>query len=312
MKNFFIINKVAGTKQGEQIVKEQVEKLSSEQKAGNEFIFRVTSRPKEATEIAKSICDTYQNEEVNVFACGGDGTCFEVINGLIGSKNVNFGIIPVGSCNDFLKTFPNRPFLKISEQIKSHPIVIDLIKVDDEYSLNVANFGFDAKSNYDQIKYRKVFKSIKKAYNFALLKNILSPKLGDKVEIKVDDKLVFDGKSLLINVANAKYYGGGFKCAPYADCQDNLLEFMVVKKVSPITFLKMVKYYKKGEHLDNPKFKNILKYCRGKKIQIRGKNDKEIVGCLDGETRIKKEFNVEIISNAINFILPDVEINKYQ
>ena len=67
MKNFFIINKVAGTKQGEQIVKEQVEKLSSEQKAGNEFIFRVTSRPKEATEIAKSICDTYQNEEVNVF-----------------------------------------------------------------------------------------------------------------------------------------------------------------------------------------------------------------------------------------------------
>ena len=101
MKNFFIINKVAGTKQGEQIVKEQVEKLSSEQKAGNEFIFRVTSRPKEATEIAKSICDTYQNEEVNVFACGGDGTCFEVINGLIGSKNVNFGIIPVGSCNDF-------------------------------------------------------------------------------------------------------------------------------------------------------------------------------------------------------------------
>ena len=124
--------------------------------------------------------------------------------------------------------------------------------------------------------------------------------------------LVFDGKSLLINVANAKYYGGGFKCAPYADCQDNLLEFMVVKKVSPITFLKMVKYYKKGEHLDNPKFKNILKYCRGKKIQIRGKNDKEIVGCLDGETRIKKEFNVEIISNAINFILPDVEINKYQ
>ena len=87
---------------------------------------------------------------------------------------------------------------------------------------------------------------------------------------------------------------------------------MVVKKVSPITFLKMVKYYKKGEHLDNPKFINILKYCRGKKIQIRGKNDKEIVGCLDGETRIKKEFNVEIISNAINFILPDVEINKYQ
>lgn len=63
-----------------------------------------------------------------------------------------------------------------------------------------------------------------------MLKNILSPKLGDKVEIKVDDKLVFDGKSLLINVANAKYYGGGFKCAPYADCQDNLLEFMVVKK----------------------------------------------------------------------------------
>lgn len=312
MKNFFIINKIAGSKQGEQIVKDQIEKLSFEQKEGNDFIFKVTSRPKEATEIAKAICQEYPNEEVNVFACGGDGTCFEVINGLIGSANINFGIIPVGSCNDFLKSFPNRPFLKISEQIKANTITIDVIKVDDEYSLNVANFGYDAKSNYDQIKYRKVFKSVKKAYNFALIKNILSPKLGDNVDILVDGKSAFSGKSLLVNVANAKYYGGGFKCAPYANCQDNLLEFMVIKKVSPFTFLKMVKYYKKGEHLENPRFKKKLKYCQGKKIEIKSKNNKDIVGCLDGETRIKKEFIVEILSNAIKFILPDVEINKYQ
>ena len=66
-------------------------------------------------------------------------------------------------------------------------------------------------------------------------------------------------------------------------------------------------YVKAYEYICNQTFSRVCIFG-----VCTGKNDKEIVGCLDGETRIKKEFNVEIISNAINFILPDVEINKYQ
>ena len=48
---------------------------------------------------------------ITVFACGGDGTMYEVLNGIVGYKNRNFGVIPTGSCNDFLKIFPFKNFL---------------------------------------------------------------------------------------------------------------------------------------------------------------------------------------------------------
>lgn len=74
-----------------------------------------------------------------------------------------------------------------------------------------------------------VFKRLK-AYNYSLFKNIISPKLGDEVDVYVDGVLMFSGKMMLSTVANAKYYGGGFKCAPHAHYQDGLADILVVKK----------------------------------------------------------------------------------
>lgn len=302
MKNFFIINKVAGAKLGEEIVKKQIAELSDEIKENNEFHLLITSRPKEATEMAKKLCEEYKTEEINVFACGGDGTCFEVVNGLVGHLNVHLGIVPVGSCNDFLKSYPDYDFMSIEKLLSGTYQTIDTIDVDGESVLNVANFGFDAKTNYDQLRYRSKFKTVKKAYNFSLLKNILSPKLGDKVTIMVDDKIVFDKKALLINVANGQYYGGGYKCSPYACTDDGILNFMAIKKVTPITFLMMVNKYKIGEHLTHKKFKKVITYVKGRNVKIISLND--LVGCLDGETRIRKEFNLHIVENSISLILP--------
>lgn len=302
MKNFFIINPIAGIGIGEKRIKQQIESLSSEIKKSHSFNFLLTTRPGEATVLVKDICEKFSNEKINIFACGGDGTCFEVLNGLIGYENVNLGIIPVGSCNDFLKTFPNFDFSNIEKQLNGQVIKMDVIKANDEYVLNVANFGFDARANYDQIRYRSHFKTIKSAYNYALFKNIISPKLGDEVEILVDEKKVFSGKMLLSSIANAMYYGGGYKCAPHAEYNDGLLEVCVVNKISIFTFAKLIKDYKRGEHLSNPKFKKYLTYLQGSKVEIKA--IKDLVGCFDGETRISKLFKLEVLKNKINFILP--------
>ena len=306
MKNFFIINKIAGKGNGEEIVKKQLSALDAEFKQQHEWICLVTTRPNEAIQLVKSLCKTYINEEINIFACGGDGTCFEIANGLVGHTNVHMGVIPVGSCNDFLKSFPEYDFLSIKKQLLGTNHLIDILKVDNEYAMNVANFGFDAKSNFDQVKYRQRFKSIKKAYNFALLKNILSPKLGDYIQVKVDGEVIFDGKALLLSVANAMYYGGGYKCSPLAKVDDGILDVVVVKKIFPLTFLRLVNYYKRGEHLTNPRFAKMLVYQTGKNVEIIA-SKKDIYGCLDGETRIRNHFQVSIIAKGVSFILPKRE-----
>lgn len=211
MKHFFIINPIAGNGKGLEIVKQQVELLDQALQKDHEFYYYVTSKPNEAIALTKQICQSYVDtkETIRIFACGGDGTCFEVVNGLQGSAHVQMGIIPVGSCNDFLKSFPDFSFLDLASQINGEAILVDLIRVNGEYALNVANFGFDARANYDQIRYRSRFKTVKRAYNYALIKNIFSPKLGDELTVTVDQQILFQGKALLMTVANAKYYGGG-------------------------------------------------------------------------------------------------------
>ena len=103
MKNYFIVNPIAGEGKGLEVVKEQINHLNLYLKADNEFEILLTTRPKEAIVLAKKICEENKDTAINVFACGGDGTSFEVLNGIIQYPNVNFGIIPVGSCNDFLR-----------------------------------------------------------------------------------------------------------------------------------------------------------------------------------------------------------------
>ncbi|GAO30906.1 diacylglycerol/lipid kinase family protein [Geofilum rubicundum] len=80
-----------------------------------------------------------------VVAVGGDGTVNEVGRGLIGSKTA-LGIIPTGSGNGLARHL-EIPF-KINRALKAlnNPIIkpIDVIKINDYYSLNVAGIGFDA------------------------------------------------------------------------------------------------------------------------------------------------------------------------
>jgi hypothetical protein len=44
-------------------------------------------------------------EEIRFYACGGDGTLYDVVNGAFGFKNVQVAVIPLGSGNDFIRLF---------------------------------------------------------------------------------------------------------------------------------------------------------------------------------------------------------------
>ena len=67
-------------------------------------------------------------------------------------------IVPVGSCNDFLKSYPECDFSIIENLIDGEEKTIDVLKVNDRYSLNVANIGYDAKVNYDCVRFRYKYK----------------------------------------------------------------------------------------------------------------------------------------------------------
>ena len=61
----------------------------------------LTQRSGGAEEIARRLVSS--GEEVRLYACGGDGTLNEVVNGAAGFDNAAVTCIPIGTGNDFLK-----------------------------------------------------------------------------------------------------------------------------------------------------------------------------------------------------------------
>ena len=297
MKHYFIINPAAGPKDSSVILKEQIETIFKDKTDTYEVY--ITGAPGESYKIAHEASNNL-TEETIFYACGGDGTCFDVINGIIGKPNAHFGIIPIGSCNDFLKTFKPLDFKSVENVINGELRSIDIGKANDYYFLNEINIGFDAKVNDDCNNSKAKTKSVKKAYRNAIIKNFFS-KLGDKLTITTDSKSV-DYHSLLLVAANGQFYGGKYNCAPYAKVDDGKLDLIVVRKISRLRFLSLIKKYEKGEHLDMPKLRKVIDYRQENKMTI--KSMKPLCACLDGEIFHWDKIQVEVLPKVIKMIFP--------
>lgn len=299
MKCYFILNPAAGSGEKGKLFLDAYYKL----KALNKYDINIyeTIGVGDSTRFVAETCTKYPNEDIYIFACGGDGTMNEVVTGVANYPNAVLGIVPTGSCNDFLKTFPGYDFMDLEKQINGDIIPCDLLKVDEFYSLNVTNIGFDARVNYDQIKLRSKYHNVKKAYNNAIIRNLLKP-LGDKVKVTVDNQELFNGKSLLMAFGNARYYGGGYNCTPQANINDGLIDCIVIKKVSIPTFAGLIGKYKKGIIYDNPKYKKIASCIKGSKVVVE--SPKTLTICIDGETIHRNKVTIEVLKHKIRFILP--------
>lgn len=299
MKYYFIFNQVAG----QEIKRNKfLAKIKNFIQTSNEDIeLYLTQGVGDATSKARSIAEKHLGEDVCIFACGGDGTMNEVVNGIAEFDNVILGIIPTGSCNDFLKIYPDYDFMNLEKQISGAIVPLDLMKVNQLYCLNVTNIGFDACVNYDQICYRPRFKTVKKAYNYAIFRNLIKP-LGYQVHVEVDNQPFFDGKALLMAFGNGGFYGGGYNCAPKSLPDDGLIDVTLIKKVSILRFISLINKYKAGEIFENQKYHKLALWSKAKKIKITA--PKELTISVDGETIHCNEVLIENVMHKIRFMLP--------
>lgn len=300
MKHYFIINPAAGKKDASKFLIDDIERAFQGRDDFHQIY--ITTGPGDATSYVKSVCETL-TETAIFYACGGDGTINEVANGLIDSEFAHLGIIPVGSCNDFNKCLPDAPFLDIKRQIEGTVMFIDTIRVNDLYTINVANIGFDANASDACNKIKKLV-GVKLAYTLAIVYNLLW-KMKTKAKVIIDGEELDEQVFLLMAAGNGTTYGGGYTCAPKALANDGLLDVCVVKKISRLTFVRFVKYYKAGDHVDNPKTKDFLLYKKAKNIKVISK--KPISVCLDGDDYKMKEIEISVVPNKIKLIIPKMD-----
>ncbi len=296
MKHLFIINPAAGKKDRSTEISRIIEEIMKSNE--NRYEIYITQAPMDACRKIRE--DAQSGEEMRVYACGGDGTLNEVVNGAAGLKNVSVTHYPSGMGNDFIKCFgEDIDLFKDIEKLLSGEIVpFDLIKVGDRYGLNICSVGFDARVANNVHDYSKVpIISGTGAYILSLLGNFIKG-VNQKLEVEIDG-ISFSGSFALICACNGRYYGGGFNPVPDAVLDDGLLEFLVVKKVSRLAFINLVGRYAKGKYRE---LSETITHISGRKMLLS--SEKEIVVNIDGEIVWVKDTSFEVMPSSVNFILP--------
>lgn len=96
---------------------------------------------------------------VRLYACGGDGTLNEVINGAAGFDSVAVTCVPKGTGNDFLKLFGKdyqKQFLNLEQLARGTELELDIMDCNGRLGLDVVCCGLDANIAAGVHKYKKI------------------------------------------------------------------------------------------------------------------------------------------------------------
>ncbi len=296
----FILNPKSGRPRKQRNMEELIKSACKKRQLSYHIYY--TTCPGDATEYVASMVRISQ-ERQRFICIGGDGTLNEIVNSAPCNSNVEFGVIPYGSGNDFVRNFTNRElFFSIDAQIDGDTVSLDLIKYNDAYCINMINIGFDCAvaREASKMKKRKLF-SPAFSYTLGLIK-VFFRKIGTKMKIIFDDGEVIEDVFTLVAIGNGKFCGGGYKAAPYAKMNDGILDISAIDKISHFKLLSLVKCYRNGSYLENKKALTITHHKRTPHFKMEF--DSPVPICIDGEIKGAKTIDFSVIANAFNFVVP--------
>lgn len=298
MDHVFIINPNAGKANSEAEIRSKIEASKLE----NVTVY-LTKGYKDAVSFVREWCSKNADRHTRFYACGGDGTLNEVVNGAVGRENISVYPYPCGSGNDFVKYYGSaEDFLDFTDIDETEEVAADLMEVNGEYAVNTVNFGFEAAvvGTMHKVRHKKLLGG-KNSYTTGIVASLLRS-MKTKCRVVADGETLGNGEMLLCSVANGKYAGGCYKCAPLSSNNDGLLEVGYVNPISRLKFVSLISYYKAGTHIGNPKFDNIVVYRRAEKVEVS--SDTPLCYCLDGELHENESFTVKIVKHGIRIALP--------
>lgn len=296
MKHIFIVNPAAGKSDRTAEYRKMIEAAFAPRGLSYELL--VSGAPGECRTLARQAAQS--GEEVRLYACGGDGTLNEVVNGVVGYDNAAVTRFPGGSGNDTIKIFDDpAAFTSIERLLDAEEARFDLIRCNDSYALNVLSIGFDARVGTDIARFKRLpLVSGKGAYILSIFSNMLHGLTADYT-VTLDSGEVFSGRKTMICVCNGRWYGGGFNPVPEAEPDDGLLDVLVVEKVNLLQVATVVGHYQKGRYADYP---SLIYHARCRSLRIECV--KESVVNIDGEAAYTTDAKIELIPQAIRFFYP--------
>ena len=298
MKHLFLVNPAAGKRGSTEALLRRVEEAFSPLGLEHEVV--LTSSAGDAEQLARRAACS--GGPVRIYACGGDGTLNEVVNGAAGYPNAAVTNVPKGTGNDFLRIFGANYAARFSDLAalsRGPQAAFDLMDCNGKLGIGVICAGVDARVAADVHRYKRLpLVRGPGAYLLSLGVNVLLTDIARPTVVQAGlDRLVEE--TSIICICNGRYYGGGFMPVGDAQPDDGVLDMVVVPRVSRFTFFRLVGAYAKGRYRSYPE---VIRHFHGPAFSFS--SPEKLVAVIDGEVMRAKSFTVRISERKVAFFYP--------
>ena len=295
MKHLFIINPAAGSRDRTTKYRKKIAAVCAAH--GLDYRIEVSAAPGNCRELTKAAAET--GEEYRVYACGGDGTLNEVVSGAAGHENVAVTVFSGGSGNDFTKLFSDpKAFFDLERLMDTEEATFDLIRCNNDLSLNICSVGLDARIGTDVARYKRLpLLSGFRAYALSTMINVFKG-ISEHYTVEINGETI-DQDYTFVCACNGRFYGGGFNPVPDADPTDGLLDVLLVNKISLLQIPFAIGKYKDGRYGEMP---HLVRHFRTDRLTIRCDRPSPIN--LDGELRTAQVVKLSVAKEKVRFFYP--------
>ncbi len=289
-----IVNPAAGGGRCGRGAKAALEKLRT---AGVELQVAETSGPGDATRLARS---AYARGQRRFIAVGGDGTAYEIVNGLFPEAEAGkpvLGFLPLGTGNSFLRDFTSNGAEYAREAIvagkrRSSDVLCLRHSGGKLYFINLLSVGFTADV---ATAANRLFKGLGEfGYLLAVLL-CLAPLRRQAFPLRADGDVELDRRRcLFLSFNNSQYTGGKMRIAPHASTSDGLIEYVRWGPIGRIGLLWNLRTLFDGTHVNHP-----LAWHGGVR-RIEFALDDRVDVMIDGEVLTLKCDSVEVLPGVLD------------
>jgi len=235
------------------------------------YAYEVTGRRGDAARLARSAVSSGCSA---VVAIGGDGTFFEVVNGVMnpseydanlhGEQRVAVGLVQAGRGSDFGRSIgvPSDAQVASARLLDGRTQLIDLGYVTylgfdgkerGRYFANAAGLGFDAEVTVRANAGSRILGGTI-PYLHSLVRTLAGYR-NKRISVSIDGAEPWSARANSIVVANGQYFGGGMKIAPEAHLSDGVLDVTLLGDLGKLELVRSVPMVYDGSHIHHPKVK---------------------------------------------------------
>ncbi len=248
-----IVNPAAGGGKCRRLVGPVIDRLRA---SGLTIEVAETTAPAQATQIAR---DAYGRGLRRFIAVGGDGTSYEIVNGLFPEsqdhETPSLAFLPLGTGNSLLREFTAEgveyAITSLSQRCSRPCDVIRLKHRDGTiYFINLLSMGFAA--DVATMRARRFSGWGELGYQTSIF-ICLARLLRRPFPLRVDGETRADRRPcLFLTFNNSKFTGGKMMIAPKAEVNDGLIEYVRWGPIGRIGLIRNLSTLYDGTHINHP------------------------------------------------------------